>query len=328
MAKANDLPGEAAPRDVHYRSFDGLTLHAVEYGPRMSPWLPVICLPGLSRNARDFHELALHLSTHRHRPRRVIAFDYRGRGGSAFDKDQANYNPLTEMTDILDGMSALDVARAVVVGTSRGGIIAMMMGVGRPAVIAGVVLNDIGPAIEPVGLARIKSYVGRTPAPEDWSDAVAILKRLHGAQFTALGDDDWQAFARMTYREVDGRPAGDYDPALARTLDGIEFDRPLPSLWKEFATLAAVPVLAIRGENSDLLSAATLDEMGRIHAGLETITVAGEGHPPLLRHALLQRISAFATRVEGSAPPADAIIPTTREAFDVDTAPETTPPAP
>jgi pimeloyl-ACP methyl ester carboxylesterase len=328
MAKANDLPGEAAPRDVHYRSFDGLTLHAVEYGPRMSPWLPVICLPGLSRNARDFHELALHLSTHRHRPRRVIAFDYRGRGGSAFDKDQANYNPLTEMTDILDGMSALDVARAVVVGTSRGGIIAMMMGVGRPAVIAGVVLNDIGPAIEPVGLARIKSYVGRTPAPEDWSDAVAILKRLHGAQFTALGDDDWQAFARMTYREVDGRPAGDYDPALARTLDGIEFDRPLPSLWKEFATLAAVPVLAIRGENSDLLSAATLDEMGRIHAGLETITVAGEGHPPLLRHALLQRISAFVTRVEGSAPPADAIIPTTREAFDVDTAPETTPPAP
>jgi pimeloyl-ACP methyl ester carboxylesterase len=294
----------------------------------MSPWLPVICLPGLSRNARDFHELALHLSTHRHRPRRVIAFDYRGRGGSAFDKDQANYNPLTEMTDILDGMSALDVARAVVVGTSRGGIIAMMMGVGRPAVIAGVVLNDIGPAIEPVGLARIKSYVGRTPAPEDWSDAVAILKRLHGAQFTALGDDDWQAFARMTYREVDGRPAGDYDPALARTLDGIEFDRPLPSLWKEFATLAAVPVLAIRGENSDLLSAATLDEMGRIHAGLETITVAGEGHPPLLRHALLQRISAFVTRVEGSAPPADAIIPTTREAFDVDTAPETTPPAP
>ena len=328
MAKANDLPGEAAPRDVHYRSFDGLTLHAVEYGPRMSPWLPVVCLPGLSRNARDFRDLAVHLSTHRHRPRRVIAFDYRGRGGSAFDKDQANYNPLTEMTDILDGMSALDIARAVVVGTSRGGIIAMMMGVGRPAVIAGVVLNDIGPAIEPVGLARIKSYVGRTPAPEDWSDAVAILKRLHGAQFTALGDDDWQAFAKMTYRDVDGRPAGDYDPALARTLDGIEFDRPLPSLWKEFATLAAVPVLAIRGENSDLLSAATLDEMGRIHAGLETITVAGEGHPPLLRHALLQRISAFVTGVEGSAPPTDAIIPTTREAFDVDTAaPETAPPA-
>ena len=101
-----------------------------------------------------------------------------------------------------------------------------------------LVLNDIGPVIEARGLARIKTYVGRTPAPDDWDDAARILRRLHGAQFTALSDSDWEAFARMTYRDENGRPAGDYDPALARTLDGIEFDRPMPTLWDEFRALA------------------------------------------------------------------------------------------
>lgn len=321
MAKAMEPAGTPGKRDVRYRSFDGLSLHAVDYGPLLSPWLPVVCLPGLSRTARDFDELATFLAAHRNRPRRVVAFDYRGRGGSDRDPDPAHYTPLVEMTDVLDGMAALDIPRAVIVGTSRGGIITMLMGVARPAVIAGAVLNDIGPAIEPIGLARIKSTVGRTPAPDDWDDAVALLKRLYGLQFTDLGDDDWAVFARMTYRDQDGRPAIDYDPALGRTLDGIEFDRPLPALWKEFATLAGVPVLAIRGENSDLLSAATLEEMARLHPGLETITVAGEGHPPLLRHGLLQRIAAFVAGVEGAAPPPDAITAAARPSFDVDAAP-------
>ena len=145
---------EAGRRDLHYPSSDGLRLHVAEYGDAISPWLPVVCLPGLSRNARDFHDLAVHLSTHRHRPRRVLAFDLRGRGGSEWDKDVAHYTPLVEMQDVLDGMAALGVDRAVVVGTSRGGIIAMLMAVARPSVLAGVVLNDIGPAIEPRGLAR------------------------------------------------------------------------------------------------------------------------------------------------------------------------------
>ena len=120
----------------------------------------------------------------------------------------------------------------------------MLMGVARPNALAGVVLNDIGPVIEPVGLARIKTYVGRTPSPDDWDDAVHIMQRLHGGQFTALSDNDWKAFARMTYRDEDGRPVGDYDPALAKTFDGVEFDRPVPELWNEFDTLAALPVLA------------------------------------------------------------------------------------
>ena len=316
------MPETAGQRDFFYRSSDGLSLHAADYGDPAAPWLPVVCLPGLSRTARDFHELALHLSGHRHRPRRVVAFDYRGRGRSEWAADPATYNPLTEMTDVLDGMTALGLTRAVIVGTSRGGLIAMLMGVARPAAIAGVALHDVGPTLEPVGLARIKSYIGQTPVPGSWSDAAAILRQLHGPRFTALNDDDWDAFARLVYRDEDGNPVSDYDPALAHSLDGIDFDGPLPGLWKEFGTLGRIPVLVIRGENSDILSAATLEEMARVHPGLESIVVAGEGHAPLLRHALLQRISSFVTGIEGSGPPVDAIVPQARQAYDLDEAAE------
>lgn len=310
---------EQGPRDVFYTSADGLRLHAADYGDVNAPWLPVVCLPGLSRSARDFHPLAVHLSGHRHRPRRVVAFDYRGRGKSAWDRDASHYSPLTEMSDVLDGMAALGIVRAIVVGTSRGGIIAMLMGVARPNAIAGVVLNDIGPVIEPQGLARIKTYVGRTPVPDDWNDAVAILRRLHGLQFPALTDADWMTFARLTYREEDGRPVGDYDPALAKTFDGIEFDEPLPNLWNEFRSLGAVPVLAIRGEKSDLLSAETLEAMSEVHPHCDALTIPGQGHPPLLIHTpVLQRISAFVTGAEGSAPPVDAVIPREIPEFDLD----------
>lgn len=306
-------------RDATYRSSDGLALHAADYGDPLSPWLPVVCLPGLSRSHRDFADLAAHLATHRQRPRRVIAFDYRGRGGSERDARTEHYNPLTEMTDILDGMAALGVPRAAIVGTSRGGIIAMLMGVARPGAIAAVVLNDIGPVIEPRGLARIKTYLGRTPAPDDWPDAVSILRRLHGARFPALSDDDWEALARMTYRDEGGRPAVDYDPALPRMLDGVDFDRPLPTLWDEFRTLFPVPVFAIRGENSDLISDETLQGMAAIHPRFEQLTIPGEGHPPMLRSpALLAQIAAFIATAEGSAPPPEAMIPVRREAAGED----------
>jgi pimeloyl-ACP methyl ester carboxylesterase len=318
VSPANTAP-QTGRRDLYYTSSDGLRLHVAEYGDAISPWLPVVCIPGLSRSARDFHELALHLSTHRHRPRRVLAFDLRGRGMSEWDQDIAHYTPLVEMQDVLDGMAALGVDRAVIVGSSRGGIIAMLMAVARPGVVAGVALNDIGPAIEPRGLARLKTYIGRTPAPDDWDDAVRILRRLHGSQFTALDDDDWWAFARMTWRDEEGLPVGDYDPALARTFDGVEFDRPLPTLWREFAALGGTPVLAIRGENSDILSTETMARMEREHGRFDHIVIAGEGHAPLLiRNAVLQRISAFVMESEGQGLPADAIVPRETPGFDLD----------
>ena len=313
-------PADVRPRDAWYTSRDGLKLHASDYGDVDAPWLPVVCLPGLSRNARDFMRLAVHLSTHEHRHRRVVAFDYRGRGRSDWDPDISNYTPLNEMADILDGMAALGLPRAIIVGTSRGGIIAMLMAVARPNAVAGIVLNDIGPVIEPLGLARIKTYVGRTPTPDDWTDAVSVLQRLHGAQFPGLSDDDWTAFARMTYREENGRPVSDYDPTLASTFDGVEFDRPVPDLRKEFRTLVNTPVLVIRGEHSDILSEQTVADMAATHPGLESVTIDGQGHAPLLlRTPILQRISAFITGVEGAAPPADAVVRRGTQHSDPDT---------
>lgn len=156
-------------REAVYLSSDGLKLSARDYGNPLSPRLPVVCLSGFTRDSRDFHELAVHLSTHRHRPRRVVAFDYRGRGRSQWARSAATYNPVTEMNDVLDGMAALNMPRAVIVGTSRGGIIGMLMGVARPATVAGLALNDVGPVVEAQGLARIKTYVGHTPHPNDLS---------------------------------------------------------------------------------------------------------------------------------------------------------------
>jgi pimeloyl-ACP methyl ester carboxylesterase len=175
------------------------------------------------------------------------------------------------------------------------------MGVARPAMLAGLVLNDIGPVIEARGLARIKTYVGRMPAPESWDDAVALMRRLHGAQFTALSDADWQAWTRLSWRDDDGHPAGDYDPALAATLDGIEFDKPMPTLWNEFRALPPrLPVMTIRGGNSDLLTAATVAAMAEAHPGMEVLTVEGEGHPPLLRGPIVERIATFVAGVDGA----------------------------
>lgn len=306
-------------RDVTYHSSDGLALYAREYGDRLQPWLPVVCLPGLTRNHRDFDDLALVLSGHRHRPRRVVCFDYRGRGRSAWDKNAENYNPVQEMNDVFDGMAALGIGRAVVVGTSRGGIIAMLMGVARPATVAGIVLNDIGPKIEPLGLARIKAYVGRTPSPDDWDDAVSILKRLHGNQFTALSEAQWKDFARKTYREENGHPVSDYDPALGRAFDGVDFDEPVPDMWREFRALRTIPILAVRGANSDLLSTSTLAAMAAEHPLFESVVVPGEGHPPLLGgNNLPQRIASFVTSIEGAGPPIEAVVPRLPTDSDLD----------
>ena len=317
--KASDTTDALRGRDRSYKSSNGLNLHVVDYGDVNAPWLPVVCLPGLSRTARDFDALARHLAQHRHRPRRVVAFDYRGRGHSDWDSDPANYNPVTEMNDVLDGMAAVGISRAIVVGTSRGGIIAMLMAVARPNVLAGLVLNDIGPVIEPIGLARLKTSVGRSPAPEDWDDAVAIQRRLLEPQFPALSDADWLTMARMTYRDVDGVPEIDYDPALAKTLEGLELDQPIPDMWAQYEALGDARVLAIRGSQSDILSADTLKKMAETRPHADTVTIDGQGHPPMLTHTpILQRISVFMTSVEESGLAADALIPKPPEDFDLD----------
>lgn len=279
-------------RDFFYAAADGLRLHARLYGEDASAGLPVICLPGLTRNARDFHELALYLSAGTPKPRRVVAFDYRGRGGSDWDPDAGNYNVGVETNDILAGLDALGIGEAAFIGTSRGGLIIHVLGALRPQLLKAVVLNDIGPEIEAEGLAHIRTYLQRSRLPNSLGEAAEAQRAVHGEDFQALGPADWLRMAHAIYRERDGAWAPDFDPKLAASFDGLDLSKPLPALWPQFDALAAVPMLAIRGANSRLLSAETLEEMRRRHPGLETITVAGQGHAPFLETGALPRVIA------------------------------------
>ena len=270
---------------------DGLTLHLRSFGDEASTLTPVVCLPGLARTGGDFDVLAAHLSTG---GRRVVALDYRGRGLSQWDTDPSHYDIATENADILAVLAATGIEQAIFIGTSRGGMHTMVLSATRPHLIKAAVLNDIGPVLESSGLARIKGYIGKLPQPRGWADAVDMFQRLAGAHFSALSAADWETFARLTFVEKDGRLVAQYDPALAKNLARIDLSVPIPDLWPQFEGLRHVPLLVLRGGNSDLLSAQTLAEMARRHPRCETLTVPGQGHAPmLLDMASVMRIADF-----------------------------------
>jgi pimeloyl-ACP methyl ester carboxylesterase len=282
------------PKETWVTAQDGLKLHVQEWGPRAAPALPVVCLPGLARTVADFEPLATALAGDLKSPRRVLAVDSRGRGKSQYDRNPANYNLQVELADLLAVLTALGIFQAAFVGTSRGGILVMLLAAARPTAIAGCVLNDIGPVIEPKGLARIKSYVGKLPPATNFLEGADILQRLFGSQFPKLSADEWVAFARRTFKEVGGRIVPDYDVKLATVLHGVDLERPLPTLWKELDALARVPVLVLRGANSDILSLATVEGMKARHHATTTIEVPDQGHAPLLTEPwLIARIDAF-----------------------------------
>lgn len=285
----------AAPNwlEIRYTSRDGLRLYARHYPAPPSKRRPVLCLPGLTRNSRDFHVLATSLSQGAD-ARDVYALDYRGRGQSEYASDPTSYTVFTELNDVLDFMTLAGLHDAGVIGTSRGGILAMLMGAARPTAIGAVVLNDIGPTIEANGVARIAAYVGRIPLPLSWQEAADIVKRMNVSMFPALSDAQWDALARQLFDEKDGRPAQAYDSKLAQMFSAAT---PIPSLWPQFMSLKHVSMLAIRGANSDLLSETTLTEMQRRHPDIVTLTVANEGHAPLLMDIpTIAEIAAFLGR--------------------------------
>ncbi|WFP62033.1 alpha/beta hydrolase [Mesorhizobium sp. WSM4904] len=285
--------------DFFYAAPDGLKLHARIYGESNTDAWPVVCLPGLTRNARDFHELALYLSSKAKRPRKVVAFDYRGRGRSDYDPDISHYNVGVEAGDVLAGLSELGIEEAAFVGTSRGGLIIHVLGALKPAALKAIVLNDIGPVIEAEGLAHIRSYLDRNPKPKTFAEAVDAQRRVHGAGFPALTDADWARMVTAICRDTDAGWVPDFDPALVETLAGVDVTKPLPDLWPQFDALTAVPLLAIRGGNSTLLSAATFEEMQKRHPGMQTITVEGQGHAPFLETGTLpEEIAGFLDRAE------------------------------
>lgn len=284
----------------YFPAADGLRLHALGAGPADAPRLPVVCLPGLARTAEDFRALIERLAFDVTHPRRVLALDSRGRGLSARDPDPENYSVPVELGDVLALLSAAGIERAVFVGTSRGGILTMVMGAVRPVAVAGAVLNDIGPVIEMAGLLRIKGYVGCLPSPRDYTEAAQLLRRAMGNQFPCWSDATWDRYARLTWHESGGKLVTRYDPALSATLETVDPAAPPPPLWEQFDRLAAAPLMVIRGEHSDLLSRETVAAMRARRPDMEAIEIVGEGHAPLLAgDRTLEAIARFVERCDG-----------------------------
>lgn len=290
-----------AGKSVFVSAPDGLRLHVREYGGRTPQKLAVVCLPGLTRTVADFDALAPALA--KAGPRRVLAVDLRGRGQSEYDRDPDNYNLLVELGDVVAVLTALAVGPAVFVGSSRGGLLSMHLAVAHPTAIAGVVLHDIGPVIEPKGLARLRSYVGKLPQPRNFAEGAEILRSVFHGQFPNLTTEQWLAGAERTWRqEGKGALMPTYDVNLSRALTAIDIEAPLPPLWNEFEALARVPMLVIHGERSDILSAATVAAMAVRHPGMETIEVPDQGHVPLLEgNDMIQRVIDFVAKCDGTA---------------------------
>jgi pimeloyl-ACP methyl ester carboxylesterase len=272
---------------------DDLLLHVRIYGSRTTSALPVVCLPGLARTAADFHSLATALTADPANPRWVVTLDYRGHGQSEYDPDPDNYGLRCDVLDLVAVLRALNIAPAIFVGTSHGGVLALMLARLRANAIAGAILNDIGPVIEPRALLQIKGYVGRLPLPRDFAEGGEVLRKLFAARFPKLTSRDWTALARRTWREHRGVLALDYDVRLARTLKA-NLEHSPPTLWEAFDALAGVPLMVIRGTNSTMLSASTMDEMLARRGELDIVVVPDQGHAPLLEEPkLIQRIAAF-----------------------------------
>ncbi len=284
--------------DIFFTSQDGLRLYARHYRAPASRRRPALCLAGLTRNSRDFHMLASYLSDpHNPQARDVLCVDYRGRGRSAFDPNWRNYSLQVEMLDALDLLTITGVHEVAVIGSSRGGLIAMIMACLRPTVIGAVVLNDIGPVIEREGLLRIVAYVGRIPLPSTWDEATTLVRDLNARAFPAIPEPHWAEIARQVFNDDHGRPMPGYDPQLAKATS--VFEGPLPALWPQFDALGRIPTMAIRGELSDLLSEQTLSDMRLRNPDLVTFTVKGQGHAPLLRdRASLIAITDFLARAD------------------------------
>jgi pimeloyl-ACP methyl ester carboxylesterase len=277
---------------VFVRAQDGLTLHARCYGSRHTSAHSVVCLPGLARTAADFHPLATALAADPANPRLVLALDYRGHGRSQYDRNPKNYAIRVALADLSAVLAAFKITSAIFVGTSFGGVLAMMSAV-LPAAVAGVILNDIGPVMEPRGLMRIKSYVGNLPIARNFEEGAEILRWLFKAQFTKLAPQDWVAFAERTWREGHGTLVPSHDPKLARALREFSLER-LPTLWDQFDALARIPLMVIRGANSDMLARPTLNAMLARRDQLEVVVMPDQGHAPLLAEPeVIRRIAAF-----------------------------------
>lgn len=261
--------------DVFYESSDGLRLYARDY-THSSPRGTVLCMHGLTRNSADFARVCEALND----DYRLIAVDQRGRGRSDYDPNPANYNPQTYVRDMFTLLDHLGLDEVFAIGTSMGGVISMVMSTVNAGRFRGVVLNDIGPVIDPAGLERIRGYVGQLPPVHTWEDAAAQVRATNAVAFPDYDDADWLAFARNVYREdADGRPVLAYDTAIAESVSSSNVP---VDLWPAFDAMAGIPVLVVRGEHSDILAPACVEEMQRRRPDVVAAEIPKRGHAPML----------------------------------------------
>ena len=275
----NDAGGPIAAEgfaDCYFTVRDGLRLHYRDY-PGSAEKPPLLCLPGLTRNARDFADLA-----RRYSPRfRVIALDFRGRAASEYDPVPVRYNPLTYAGDVIELLDQLGIAQAIFVGTSLGGLVTMVIAATAPQRIAAAIINDVGPDVDPAGISRILSYVGKDVRFKSWDEAGSTIAANYGGKFERYSHADWVAMAKRNCREENGEIRFDYDMAIA---EPYKTAAPVPEvdLWPLFAALGQKPLLVVRGEKSDLLTAETTEKMQAAAPGVKLAVVPGVGHAPEL----------------------------------------------
>ena len=260
--------------DRYWNSVDGVKLHYRDYdGNRDRP--PILCIPGLTRNARDFEPVADRFAG----DWRIIAIDLRGRGGSAFDPDPSNYKPMVYVADILKMLDQLGIADAVFVGTSLGGICTMALALGDRERIAGALLNDIGPEIDRAGVERIAGYVGTAARFASWDEAIDQVSSRNLDIYPDYSRADWDRFVRRMAREDGSAVVFDYDMAIA---GNFESAASAPEIWPLYQALDGRPVTILRGELSDLLSAQVATRMATELPDVELVTVPRVGHAPSL----------------------------------------------
>ena len=291
----NDVTAVQRYDDRYFTVRDGLKLHYRDY-PGSADKPPLLCLPGLTRNARDFAELA-----ERYSPRfRVLALEFRGRGGSEYDPIPARYVPPTYAQDVIELLDGLAIPQAIFIGTSLGGLVTMLMAVMAPQRIAAAILNDIGPEINDVGVERIRGYVGSGQRCRNWDEAGEVIARNVQA-FENYTHDDWVRMAKRNCREQNGEIVFDYDAAIALPFN-TETPAPQFDMWPLFGALAQKPLLVIRGGKSDLLSAAAVEKMQAAAPDMKLAVVPGVGHAPELNEPeAVAAIDDFLAGIETSA---------------------------
>ena len=285
-----------AGETVDVRSADGsLRLHVEVRGPHDAS-LTVLCLHGLTRNGADFGFLAQHLSARY----RVITADQRGRGKSQWDPDPAKYHPGTYVADMFALLDGLAIDRVALIGTSMGGLMAMIMGASQPARLRGIVLNDIGPEVPVSGLKRLRRALNDRAPAATWAEAAQQAKRINEIAFPDYVDADWEVFARRTYVEdASARPVAAFDPAILKGLNAADLTVVPPDLWSLWKQLGSIPILAIRGALSDMITPQILDAMAAQHPNLTAFTIANRGHAPMLDEpAAVAAIDAFLKGLE------------------------------